>query len=252
MRALLLYVLLSLPSAFSLSQSPFDTCAFTWPSILSANLTDGGPIASFSTFGSLEMPQEPSAELAQILSEISVERINNTINALVAFGTRNTLSDKTSNATYGVGGARDWIAREMSSYIESSGGKLNVSVISYIQEPAPNIPVATNISDVVGVLTGSTDPGRVYVISGHYDSRVTNVEDFTSFSPGADDDASGVAIMLEAARLFSALAGQGHGPKATVIFTAVAGEEQGLYGSAFLANSLAAEGTDVQGRRLIF
>jgi hypothetical protein len=85
------------------------------------------------------------------------------------------------------------------------------------------------------------------VISGHYDSRVTDVEDFIKPAPGADDDATGVAIMLEAARLFSTLAGQGKGPKATVIFTAVAGEEQGLYGSAFLSYYLAAQGTDIQG-----
>jgi len=135
----------------------------------------------------------------------------------------------------------------MRSYIASSGGKLSVSVPSYIQQPASSIPVATNISDIVGTLTGSTDPGRFYVISGHYDSRVTDVEDFTLPAPGADDDASGVAVMLEAARLLSGLAGQGKGPKATVVFMAVAGEEQGLYGSTFYANTLKSQGADVQG-----
>jgi hypothetical protein len=143
-----------------LSHSPIDTCNFNWPFILSSNFTQS-PVPSFKTLGTPETHQEPSAELVRILSQISLSRINNTISTLVSFGTRSTLSDKVSNATYGVGGARDRIAEEMSSYIESSGGKLNVSVLSYIQPPATNIPVATNISDVVGILTGSTDPGRI-------------------------------------------------------------------------------------------
>lgn len=230
----------------AVSHAAVDSCTFNWPTMFAANLTQS-PIASFSTLGSVETAQTPPTELSQILSQVSPSRINNTIASLVTFGTRSTLSDKVSNTTYGIGGARDWIAKEMRSYVASSGGKLNVSVISYIQQPTSEIPVATNISDVVGILTGSTDPGRIYVISGHYDSRVSDVEDFTQPAPGADDDASGVAVMLEAARLLSALAGQGRGPKATVIFTAVAGEEQGLFGSTFLANTLKSQGADVQG-----
>jgi acetylornithine deacetylase/succinyl-diaminopimelate desuccinylase-like protein len=243
MKRILISLILSLPVV--LSQSP-DTCSFTWPTILSANLTQSS-IPSFSSFGTPETFQAPSADLVSILSQIDPARINKTITTLVSFGTRSTLSDKISNATHGIGGARDWIAKEMRSYIASSGGKLSVTVPSYIQQPASRIPVATNISDVVATLTGSTDPGRIYVISGHYDSRVTDVEDFTSNAPGANDDASGVAVMLESVRVMSLLAGQGKGPKATCIFIAVAGEEQGLYGSTFFANTLKTQKADVQG-----
>jgi Peptidase family M28 len=95
---------------------------------------------------------------------------------------------------------------------------------------------------VVATLRGSTDPNRAYVVSGHYDSRVTDVLNFTSDAPGADDDASGVAVSMELARVMATRRSE-----ATIIFAAVAGEEQGLYGSTFLAQQLKAAGVDVQG-----
>ncbi len=100
----------------------------------------------------------------------------------------------------------------------------------------------TTITNVIATLKGNASPGRFYVVTGHLDSRVTDVLNFTSDAPGADDDASGVAVVLELARLFATRQFAG-----TLVFATVAGEEQGLYGSAFMAAQMKAAGGDVQG-----
>ena len=112
---------------------------------------------------------------------------------------------------------------------------------SFVQPPASRIPTPTTITNVVATLRGTTNPERVYVVTGHYDSRVTDVMNFTSDAPGADDDGSGVAAVMELARVFAT-----RPTAATIMFAAVAGEEQGLYGSAYLAAQLKAAGADVQ------
>ncbi len=186
-------------------------------------------------------PQRANAELRSILSAVSAERIEATIRKLVSFGTRHTLSDQDDPAR-GIGAARDWIAAEMTRYAEASGGRMTVTVPSYVQEPASRIPEPTRISNVVATLRGEVDPNRTYVVSGHYDSRVTDVMNATSDAPGADDDASGVAVAMELARVMAT-----HHTDATIMFAAVAGEEQGLYGSTFMAKQLKDAGADVQG-----
>jgi Zn-dependent M28 family amino/carboxypeptidase len=186
-------------------------------------------------------PQRPDRQLLEILDEIDEDRIEANVRKLVSFGTRHTLSSQT-DPHRGIGAARDWIAAELRRYAARSGGRMTVTVPSYTQQPASRIPTPTRISNVVATLRGSTDPNRVYVVSGHYDSRVTDVLDFTSDAPGADDDASGVAVSMELARVMAT-----HRPDATIIFAAVAGEEQGLYGSTFLAQQLKDAGADVQG-----
>lgn len=118
---------------------------------------------------------------------------------------------------------------------------MTVSVPSYLQPPASRIPTPTVISNVVARLEGSEGSDRVYVVSGHYDSRATDVMDAVSDAPGADDDASGVAVAMELARIMAT-----RRPRATILFAAVAGEEQGLYGAAFMARTLKEEGADVQ------
>ena len=185
--------------------------------------------------------QRPDDELREILAEIDPDRIKATVHKLVSFGTRHTLSAQ-DDPERGIGAARDWIAAELRSYAAVSQGYMTVSVPSYVQEKAERIPSPTRISNVVARLRGVTAPNRVYVVSGHYDSRVTDVMDATSDAPGANDDASGVAVTMELARVMAKRRTQ-----ATVIFAAVAGEEQGLYGSTFLAEQLKAEGADVQG-----
>ncbi|MFI6659918.1 M20/M25/M40 family metallo-hydrolase [Streptomyces sp. NPDC050523] len=185
--------------------------------------------------------QHPSRELRALLKELDPARIEATVRRLVSFGTRHTLSVQ-DDPERGIGAARDWLLAELRSRAAVSGGRMTAELQSYVQEPASRIPVATKITNVVATLRGSVTPERVYVVSGHYDSRVTDVMNATSDAPGADDDASGVAVVLELARVMAK-----RRPASTIVFAAVAGEEQGLYGSTYLAQQLKAAGTDVQG-----
>jgi hypothetical protein len=185
--------------------------------------------------------QRADAELRSILREIDPDRIRHNIQTLVGFGTRHTLSSQ-DDPHRGIGAARDWIASQFEQYAAASGGRMTVDVPSYIQPVASRIPVPTRISDVRATLRGSVEPDRIYVVSGHYDSRVTDVLDATSDAPGADDDASGTAVSMELARVMAK-----RQPRATLVFLAVAGEEQGLYGSNFVAQQYKAAGADIQG-----
>lgn len=184
--------------------------------------------------------QRPTRELRALLREIDPARIEATTRKLVSFGTRHTLSAQ-DDPVRGIGAARDWLAAELRSYAAASGGRMTVELQSYVQEPAPRIPAPTRITNVIATLRGAVTPDRVYVVSGHYDSRVTDVMDATSDAPGADDDASGVAVVLELARVLAK-----RRPASTIVFAAVAGEEQGLYGSAYMAQQLKSVGADVQ------
>ncbi|WHT17682.1 M28 family metallopeptidase [Crossiella sp. CA-258035] len=180
-------------------------------------------------------------ELRALLREIDPKRIEATVRTLAAFGTRHTLSSQ-DDPKRGIGAARDWLFAELSRYAAASGGRLTVELQSYIQQPDPRIPVPTKITNVLATLRGSTTTKRTYVVAGHYDSRASDVMDAVSDAPGADDDASGVAVVLELARIMAK-----RPIEATVVFAAVAGEEQGLHGSRHLARQLKAAGADVQG-----
>ncbi|MFD9223071.1 M20/M25/M40 family metallo-hydrolase [Streptomyces sp. NPDC060064] len=185
--------------------------------------------------------QLPSRELRALLREIDRDRIEATVRKLASFGTRHTLSSQ-DDPKRGIGAARDWILAELKRCAIGSGGRMTVELQSYIQEPVPRIPVATRITNIVATLRGSADPDRVYVVSGHYDSRATDVMDATSDAPGADDDASGVAVAMELARVMAT-----RRPAATIVFAAVAGEEQGLFGAAHMARTFKTAGVDLQG-----
>ncbi|MBQ0895686.1 M20/M25/M40 family metallo-hydrolase [Micromonospora sp. U56] len=186
-------------------------------------------------------PQTPDRELRALLREVDRDRIEAIVRRLAAFGTRHTLS-RQDDPVRGIGAARDWIFEQLSGYAAASGGRMTVELQSYLQEPASRIPVATRITNVVATLRGDVSPNRVYVVTGHYDSRATDVMDAVSDAPGADDDASGVAVLMELARVLATRRSE-----ATIVLAAVAGEEQGLYGSAYLAKQLKAAGVDVQG-----
>lgn len=190
------------------------------------------------------VPQSPSTQLKSIVSQIDPKRIEATITKLVSFGTRHTLSNQT-DPKRGIGAARDWLASEMRSLIAGAprGTTATVQVQSYIQQPASRIPTATNISNVITTIQGTEKSNRVYIITGHYDSRVTDVMNFTDDAPGADDDGSGVAVVLELIRILSRMPP----PKATIMLGAVAGEEQGLFGSTHFAQVMKQQGADVQG-----
>jgi hypothetical protein len=185
--------------------------------------------------------QGPDQELLAILREIDPDRIEAIVRKLVSFGTRHTLSSQ-DDPVRGIGAARDWIFAQMSEFAAASGGRMTVELQSYIQEPASRIPTPTRITNVIATLHGSTSPERIYVVTGHYDSRVSDVMNATSDAPGADDDASGVAVAMELARVMAT-----RQPEATLVFAAVAGEEQNLYGSTHMAQQFKAAGADVQG-----
>lgn len=162
---------------------------------------------------------------------VSRERLEKTIRALAAFPTRHTLS-----GAKGADAAAVWLESELKSY----GGNLKVAQQRWLQPAGGRMTKAQDLGNVLATLPGTDFPERVLVVSGHYDSRVTDVLDATSPAPGANDDASGVAVVLECARLMANLK-----PRCTVIFAAVTGEEQSLLGSAQLAKSLKAQGKDV-------
>jgi hypothetical protein len=179
--------------------------------------------------------------LRELLGEIDPARIEATITRLVQFGTRHTSSSQT-DPVRGIGAATAWVYQQMQAIAATSSGRMSVQQQAFIQPVSPNIPVPTTITNVIATLQGTASPQRYYVITGHLDSRVTDVTDFTSDAPGADDDASGVAVVLELARLFATRQFPG-----TLVFATVDGEEQGLYGSHYMAAQMSAAGADVQG-----
>lgn len=191
--------------------------------------------------GNPNRPQAPDRELQDILREIDPRRQRAIIEKLVSFGTRHTLSSQT-DPNRGIGAARDWIFAEMQRLAAPSNGRMTVELQSFVQPVSPNIPTPTVITNVVTTLRGSVAPDRIYVVTGHYDSRVTNLANFTSDAPGADDDGSGVAVVMELIRVLAT-----RESKATIVMAAVAGEEQGLYGSTFMAQQFKAANADIQG-----
>jgi hypothetical protein len=185
--------------------------------------------------------QKPSRELRALLAAVDPARLEATVLKLTTFGTRHTLSSQTDPAR-GIGAATDWVFAQLQAIAAASGGRMTVERQAFVQAPASRIPVPTTITNVIATLKGTAATERVYVVTGHLDSRVTDVMNFTSDAPGADDDASGVAAVLEMARLFATRSFPG-----TLVFATVAGEEQGLYGSAFMAAQMKQAGVDVQG-----
>jgi hypothetical protein len=185
----------------------------------------------------------PPADIRAMLREISAGNIRRTIEKLVSFGTRNTLSSQ-DDPTRGIGAARDWLYDEFTKAALPSGGRMTVELQSYLQPVASRIPVPTVITNVVATLRGSQPDSvaRTYVVSGHYDSMPTDPVNFTADAPGANDDASGVAAVLEMARVMATRQFD-----ATIVFVAVAGEEQGLYGSTFFATTAKAAGRNIAG-----
>ena len=162
---------------------------------------------------------------------MSEKNIENLVRKLVTFETRNSMSD-TLSPTTGIGAARNWIKFEMSRYSRESDGRLKAEFDVFTQ-PADGrrVMAATIMKNVLGILPG-TDPldDRVFIVSGHYDSRASDVNDAKIFAPGANDDASGTAAVMELARVMSK-----HKFNCTIIFVAMVAEEQGLFGAANLA-----------------
>ena len=185
-------------------------------------------------------------QIAARLKEISAQRIRANIEKLVSFGTRSTISAQDPAAIpsgRGIGAAREWIKSEFERYSKDCGGCLEVKTDSFTEQPGERIPKATEITNVYAVLRGS-DPanaGRIVLVSGHYDSRNSDILDVAGDAPGANDDGSGTAVSLECARVLSQMKFP-----ATIIFLTVAGEEQGLNGSRHFAKMAKDEGWNLE------
>lgn len=168
--------------------------------------------------------------LHTIANAMSAKRIEQDIQTLVGFGTRHTLSE-TESDTRGIGAARRWIKSEFDKISNQCGGCLEVFYQSEVISGETRIPNATEVVSVIAIQKGTSDENRYVLMSGDIDSRVSDVMDFTSDSPGANDNASGVAGTLEAARVLSQY--KFHG---SIVYAALAGEEQGLFGGRILAD----------------
>lgn len=174
-------------------------------------------------------PQRPDPEIRKMLREISAKNLEASIRKLVSFGTRNTLSEQDS-PTRGIGAARDWIFSEFQRFNAECGGCMVVEKQSFTQPKANRVPEPTVLTNVIATLKGTTDPDRIYVVSGHYDSMCSSPTDAKCDAPGANDDASGTAAVIELARVMSKRKFD-----ATIVFMTVPGEEQGLLGAAHYA-----------------
>jgi acetylornithine deacetylase/succinyl-diaminopimelate desuccinylase-like protein len=163
--------------------------------------------------------------------EIDARNIEATIRKLVSFGTRNTLSEQ-NDPKRGIGAARDWLYAEFLKAAAASNGRMTVEKQSFEQAKAARVPEPTMLTNVVATLKGSQPEAtdRIYVVSGHYDSMCNSPTDAKCDAPGANDDASGTAAVLEMARVMAK-----YEFDATIVFMAVAGEEQGLLGSTHFA-----------------
>ena len=175
--------------------------------------------------------------LAAALPAPSQPQMKATVVTLVGFGTRHTLST-TTDPKRGIGAARDWAASRFRAIAADCGGCIKVERISR-SFTGPRAPNGVVVEDVLGIQPGR-DPNRVVIVGGHIDSRVTNEMNATSDAPGANDDASGVALVLEAARILS----KRH-YDATIVYAIFSGEEQGLWGSTLLADTAKARGWQV-------
>lgn len=192
------------------------------------------PVAALAAFlaAPLAAQDDPSAN-------VSEQRLRADVEAMVGFGTRHTLSEQ-DNPTRGIGAAVDWAANTFRGISAECGGCIEVVLPERMVE-GPRVPTPTRLRNAVGIQRGTERPNEVIIIAGHIDSRVSDVMNFTDDAPGANDDASGVALAIEAARVLS----QRKYPT-TIVYAALAGEEQGLLGARLLADYAREQGWTVK------
>ena len=176
-----------------------------------------------------------------IVDSVSPGRIESDIRTLVDFGTRHTAS-QTESATRGIGAARRWIHDEFERISAECGGCLEVVYVSDTISGETRLPEPVEVVSVLAIQRGTLDPDRVVMMSGDIDSRVSDVMDAESDSPGANDNASGVAGAIEAARVLSQ-----HEFAGTIVYAALAGEEQGLFGGEIVADWALEQGWRIKG-----
>src|SRR5205823_6578496 len=213
------------------------------------NAPPQGTIVSRAAVERARAPEPPAdPTIAAALKQVSAQQIRQTIEKLVSFGNRNTVggNDKELAATgKGVIAAREWIRSEFERYSAACGGCLEVKLDTFTTPPSQRIKQPTELVNVYAVMRGANpqSAGRIYLVTGHYDSFITReMFDDKIDAPGANDDASGTAVSLECARVLSQ-----HKFPATIVFLAVAGEEQGLIGSRHFAQMAKQENWNVAG-----
>ena len=185
-----------------------------------------------SNFFSAQTIVNRDAEIYNYASQVNADSLKWKVEKLVSFGTRHTMSS-TTDKKRGIGAARNWVLSQFKNYAKNSGGRMVVEMQNQdLQPDGKRISQLTNLGNPMAILKGTdANDDRVFIISGHLDSRVSDVLNFKNDAPGANDDASGVAAVLESARILS----NSKFP-ATIVFVAVSGEEQGLLGSKMLAD----------------
>jgi hypothetical protein len=196
-------------------------------------------IINVSAFAQTVINRDPAIE--QMVKEVSSDSLKSYITKLVSFGTRNTLSAQTGKK--GIGAAREYVLTKFNEFARQSGGRLTAIIdTTTIAADGKRVDVPTLLGNVMATLKG-TDPNdkRIFLISGHLDSRATDVMNRTIDAPGANDDGSGVAAVMECVRVMSK-----RSFPATIIFVAVSGEEQSLLGSGYLANKAKKEGWNIE------
>ncbi len=193
-------------------------------------LTLGMP-ASVTAAASTPPPQ-------RIAEDVSEQSLRSIVERLVSFGTRHTLSSQT-DPKRGIGAALKWTEQEFRRYSKACGGCLTIATPSDVVT-GRRVPTPTKVTNVLAIQRGTTEPNRVVIITGHIDSRVSDAMDATKDAPGANDDGSGTAAVIEAARVLSR-----HKFPATIVYAALSGEEQGLLGGKILADYAKAQGWEV-------
>ena len=188
----------------------------------------------FSISTAQEVPPQELPIIHQMVRDVSADRIENDIRKLVSFGTRHTLSD-TKSQTQGIGAARRWIFSEFEKVSASCGGCLEVMYVSDIVT-GNRIPEPTEVVSVIAIQRGEHDPNRYVSMSGDIDSRISDPLNGNDKSPGANDNASGMAGVIEAARILSKYKFAG-----SIIYMGLSGEEQGLYGCLLYTSDAADE-----------
>ena len=184
----------------------------------------------------LRAPPGEQPVLHEIVQQVSPQRLESDVRTLVKFGTRHSLSD-TKSKTRGIGAARTWIQSQFEEISRDCDTCLEVKRQIWVVEGEERIPKPTEIVNVLAIQRGATDPDRYVVITGDIDSRVSDVMDAKSDSPGANDNASGVAAVLETARILSK-----YKFSASIVYAALSGEEQGLFGGKAMATKALADG----------
>jgi Zn-dependent M28 family amino/carboxypeptidase len=180
-------------------------------------------------------------EIARMVKEISPDSLRSYINSMVSFGTRSTLSNQTDTKR-GIGAARNWVLSRFNQFAAGSGGRMTAYIDTTTIPKGGRVDKPTLLGNVVAVLKGSdANDNRVFLISGHLDSRASDVMNAAIDAPGANDDGSGVAAVIECARVMST-----HNFPATIIFIAVSGEEQSLLGSGFMAEKAKKESWNLE------